>query len=252
MWALFDRLARPFVGLALAVISDFWRLVPRPTDASRVVTPGGSPLHLLLIGSGAAVGYGVLTHELAMPGHLARRLTATTRRGTVVDIVAHGDMTGVGYLEALRTVALSKFDVIVATIGVNEALSVSPIGAWQKNFARIISHINGTASERAQTFFVGVPPIPAIGSYPWILRRIWGRRARMVNAVMAAACARHDRITFVEFAPPNASDADRHRSPDTYRLWAELLVEPIRRTLSSAEPGSDPGPHRERRSPERS
>ena len=55
--------------------------VPRPLDDPRAHASGVDSDRILLFGGGAAVGWGVLSHNLALPGSLARALSDLTGRG---------------------------------------------------------------------------------------------------------------------------------------------------------------------------
>ena len=61
--------------------------LPRPTDATIAHASGNNPDRMLLLGSGPAMGYGVLSHDLALPGQLARQISAASGRGVTVDVV---------------------------------------------------------------------------------------------------------------------------------------------------------------------
>jgi hypothetical protein len=83
--------------------------IPRPTDATQTHSFGTDSDRILVFGSGPAVGWGVLSHDVALPGSLARALSARTGRGADVDVVpnplttirtAHG-ARGTGRAETL-------------------------------------------------------------------------------------------------------------------------------------------------------
>jgi hypothetical protein len=63
------------------------RLV-RPLDGRQGSVAGRRPLRVLLIGSGPVVGWGVGSHDLALPGAVARSLAAAPHRGAGVEVVA--------------------------------------------------------------------------------------------------------------------------------------------------------------------
>jgi hypothetical protein len=48
-----------------------------PRDAGEGVVPGEDPQRVLVMGEATAVGFGVLSHELGMAGHFARRAASS-------------------------------------------------------------------------------------------------------------------------------------------------------------------------------
>lgn len=59
-------IVRPLVRLWLSTSSQSWRALPQPTDSPVVHAAGADPDRVLLIGSGINVGYGVVSHDLAL------------------------------------------------------------------------------------------------------------------------------------------------------------------------------------------
>ena len=55
-----------------------------PRDAPRVAASGPDPDRILLFGSDIFVGRGVLSHDIAFPGYLARTVAKVTGRGVDV------------------------------------------------------------------------------------------------------------------------------------------------------------------------
>jgi hypothetical protein len=125
-----QTLARPLIGLWLGMSRHSWHRSIVANDSPHVHAPGTNPDRVLLAGDGAATGRGVSTHDLGLPGYLARSLTAHTGRATDVDIVVASDMTASKCLVALDGVALDRFDIVVLSLGANEALALTPVDTW--------------------------------------------------------------------------------------------------------------------------
>ena len=60
----------------------------RPADSPQAFVAGRSSLRVLLAGSGPVVGWGVGSHDLGLPGAVARAVAATTGRGVGGDVAA--------------------------------------------------------------------------------------------------------------------------------------------------------------------
>jgi hypothetical protein len=217
-----------------------WALLPQPTDEPFVFTPGRDPDRLLLIGSGPAVGYGVLSHQLGLPGHLVRQLTALTGHPTELEVFARPDLTAASCLNALSAIDLLTLDGIVMLIGANETFALMPVAPWKRHYLRLLDYIEQASSPDLQTFVIAIPPMPAIAAYPHWLARIWDRHSRLLNDAMVKGAREHHRATFVPFTPLPAQDTDRYRSRQTYFNWAELLVGPISEHLARDRPRSGP------------
>ncbi len=114
-------LANPLARFWLAISAQSWRNLPTPSDPPLVHAPGSDSDRVLLLGSGVAVGYGVVSHDLALGGHLARELSALTGRGASVDIVGRGDMAPSNTRTTLAALDLARFDALVLTLGGLEA-----------------------------------------------------------------------------------------------------------------------------------
>jgi hypothetical protein len=224
---LLNAVARPAIGIWLqsAEMSD--PRLPRPDRPQDLEAASHHSDRVLLVGNGAAVGYGVLNHDLSLAGNLGRLLTAKTGRATYVTVVADGDMTAAGVLEALRSADLEPYDAVVATVGINEALRLSSGVRWQRQLERLVAFMLSPAVPKLQFFLVAVPPLDSITAVPRWVGAIVERHTRELNARLAAVCAGHEGVTFVPFHPGPACDVGRYRSTETYREWAQEIVDPI-------------------------
>lgn len=69
------------------------------------------------------MGWGVTTHELGLPGALARAVSAGTNRGCDIDLVAQKEMNAENAHLAAQDRNLERYDGIVVTLGVNDAFA---------------------------------------------------------------------------------------------------------------------------------
>jgi hypothetical protein len=196
----------------------------RPTDAPFAWAPGPNPDRILLFGAGPAMGWGVLTHDLAIPGALARELALHTRRGAEVDVVATRWTVAGTAVESLGTLNLSRYDAIVIMIGVDDARSLGPLAAWRRDIAAILALVAASTSEGTEVFVVGIHPIRSISVFDCLLGGIAGAHAEAMNRVTAELCADQARVTFVPMLAAGAPSEHRFRDAPTYKRWAELLA----------------------------
>lgn len=221
--------------LRTAEMSD--PLLPRPESPDRRPAPDHDADRLLLLGNGPTVGYGVLSHDLSLAGHLGRQLTRETGRPTHVTVLADSALTAGSALAALRSADLEPYDGIVVTVGVNEVLSLSSRSRWRREIVALVRFIRSPAAPLVRTYFVGIPPMRSISTMPRVVEWLTDRHAARLNQVLADVCAAEGRATFVPFAPGRSPDSGGYRSTEVYRSWAAILVEPIAAGLSRDHPG---------------
>lgn len=207
--------------------------LPRPQDAPRTHAPGPDPDRVLLFGSGPAIGYGVLSNDLALPGHLARQLSALTRRGVDVDVVSDPHMTIEGSLALLHDLNLWRYDAIILTVGANNALLLTPTPVWREAVADLLSHLASRVPEHTRVLVVGVPPISAIDSFTTVSGWIADRHGAVLNRETETVAQAFPHFTYVPFAPLARADDVRYRSTETYQQWATVIAEPLGQQLLS-------------------
>ena len=222
------------------VRGTFLRLgdVPRPTDDPRVHASGVDSDRVLLFGSGLAVGWGVLSHDLALPGSLARAISNLTGRGADVDVVAAGEFRAATALRELKRVDLGRYDAVVLMLGINESVVLSPISAWRRDLDALLTYIGESASPRTPTLVVGIPTLTEITRYDRLVAPVIGHHRRALNRATAGLSAHREQVTFIPFNPPAPAHPARYRTTSEYREDARYLAERIAPVLDeAAKPG---------------
>lgn len=215
-------MVRPLVTRWLSSAGTSWLSLPTPSGSTVAVARGINADRLLLVGSGVAVGYGMASHDLALAGQLARRMSEISGRGTRVDVLVTEEMTVPEIREALTRKWLSAVDAIVATPGGFETLLLHSPGAWRRQIAALLDHVTATAPASLHVFLVGLPPLPKIVRMPWWLGYLTKRSERSINAELRLLCASRSNTTFVDFQP--TEPAGRDGTGRTYRHFAELIA----------------------------
>jgi GAF domain-containing protein len=209
--------------------------VPRPLDAPRARAAGREMERVLLFGTGPAVGWGVSTHDLALPGALARAMSAQSGRGTTVDLAARPGLTAADAADFLLTVDLSRYDVVFVIIGVNDAVALTPVRSWREDLGEVLSILDEKTAPDARSFLVGIQPIRSIPVFNSRFGSVANGRARELNDASIALTTELGRTGYVALPAPPPGDPQRYRSPAAYVFWA--------RTLATAL--STPSAHRE-------
>ena len=228
---LLIALVRPLMRAWVASVEGELDSVPRPRDKTQVHAPGLDSDRVLLVGSGPAVGWGVLSHELSLPGALARALSTVTGRGAVVDVVPDPDATAAGGVRLLEANKLWRYDAVVLIIGINDAINLTSPRAWRRSMAALLRYAESASSKSTRIFVVEIPPVRALRIFDALPGRLAERQARRLNRITHTLVADLERTTMVPFEPISIPTPNRYRSPEEYRSWAELLVPTIAESL---------------------
>jgi len=240
--AVRETLRRTLVPLMRAWTADVdrrFRGVPLPLDAPQAHSPGIDSDRILIVGGGSAVGWGVLSHTLALPGALARALTAQSGRGAYVDVSADSHMTVANAESWIEFDRLWRYDTIVLTLGFRDAGRLTPTRVWRRDLTALLQRILAASSVDTQVFVAGITPFASLAAFRTVLGAVAGRHAAALNTVSAAVCAATERVSYVAIpaAPERASG--RFRSATDYELTAGVLVEAM---MSSRAPADDHHP----------
>ena len=195
---------------------------------------------MLVFGAGPAVGRGVSSHELALPGALARALTAKTGRGTDVDVLCDPSFDIRNAADTLRTALLWRYDAVVLTLGANDAMAFTSIRVWEKRLASLLAEITALTPPRMELFVIGIQPIRSIPGFDSPLGGVVGRHAEKMNRVSSALCSGHAQVTFVPLAALPKQKGERYRSPGGYTRWGREMATTMAPALDVLKPGNAP------------
>jgi lysophospholipase L1-like esterase len=208
--------------------------LPEPPGCRAGTTGHGSLVRLLVAGDSGAAGVGAPTQEQALCGHLVRRLG---RHHTVQwCVLAVNGLDSPGLLRLLQDTPSEHFDVVVLSMGANDATRLcAPLqwARWQTRLAELID----LRFAPALLVHSAVPPMHACLALPQPLRWFMGHWARQMNQSLAgvlneqAGRAMHwhpETTTSVGMAADGI-----HPSAKGYALWAAGLS---RRILAARAP----------------
>ncbi len=174
--------------------------MPRPEDAPRAQAPGVDPDRILVFGNGAAVGRGVRSHDVALPGQLARRLSNLTGRGVDVDAVADAALTIRTAAPAVPAATLGDYDAIVVIVGVSDALRLTSVAAWRRGMLELLDAVDADARPGTELVMVGIHRPSTITAFSVREAGVVDRHAARLDAVTRMICDARARTHFVE--PP--------------------------------------------------
>jgi len=205
----------------------------RPVGGRQAFVAGRRPLRVLLLGSGPAAGWGVGSHDLALPGALARALAACTGRGAVVDVVPHAS-AGVRRLRRmLRAAAPERYDAVVLSGTIADGAWVADSRHWGAGLRELLADAR---AEGARTVvWLGVPSLRTIRPFDSRFAQSAQDCVEQLNTVARDVCRETGALFVPLSAPPRVEDDNGHGTPADYLFWAREIVDVLTPALQEHE-----------------
>ena len=226
---MFETVRAALVTRWLAGSRRSWQSLPVPSGPPAAYRDGPDPDRVLLFGSGIAMGYGVGSHDLALAGQIAHRVSDLTRRGVRVDVVAAESLSSQDVLDHLTVSRLRALDAVILTPGSLAHVILMPVARWRQVIEEQLDHFAASAPASLRVVFVAVPEISQILVAPRLLGYLGDRSARTLNRELERLCAARDYVTFVPFLPLKRTDLAE--TGDAYREWAGLIAPAVATAL---------------------
>ncbi len=209
--------------------------IPRPSDSSPATTSGPYPDKILLLGNGALAGWGVRSHNDAIPGHLARALTSRTRHPAEVHLRMDHTITITTIASLLVNVEMAEFDAIVIVCGASDALQLLPPHKWDTAMRTLIQTLVLATPEPTEVIIVGIQPPSTVPVFHLPEGGAVDEQATLFNTLTIAHCT--GRVHFLppprlpeigpRSAPASTATGEEQRVSDGYRVWAESMADRI-------------------------
>ncbi len=202
----------------------------------------GELLKVLVVGDSGAAGVGVQLMDEGLCGQLVARLSDEY----TVDwkVIAINGLDSPGMIELLEEEAADEFDVVVVSLGANDATSLCPPDQWSQLQETVADLIKRQFSPRVLVHSA-VPPMHACLALPQPLRWFMGCWAgemnrRLTNAVQTKQLISDRRLCkrTVHWHPETTttfgmSEDGIHPSALGYAVWAQTLSTHIRAHLKA-------------------
>jgi len=230
-----DRLSasrRLAARLRLLRVGGVRQGLARPTDSPQAFVAGRASLRVLLAGSGPVVGWGVGSHDLALPGAVARAVGATTGRGVVVDVVADPSAGVRRLARLLRSAEVGRYDVVILSATVADTVRMVQPTRWGARVEALIREVH--ASGAPIVAWLGAQPIRSLPPYDDEFAAFVQVHAERLNRAAAAACVAAGAI-FVPLPASPQAESGRHRSPADYLFWARRIADTLAPVLIGHE-----------------
>jgi hypothetical protein len=222
-----------------------------PIDPPRAHASGPDPDRILLFGSDMFVGRGVLSHEVGLPGHLARAISRETGRGVDVHVKAYPSLTMEEAVPAARLLELARYDAVVISLGFTDAMSETSLTQWAAKLEELLQIMLSGITASARVFVIASPDPTLMPAF----RSRGGRRIARTcfdfNTRSREVVDEFERATFVPFPAQQESQTDRLHTARSFESFANTLAPPLVDHLEveflEGAPRSEPIPSEERR-----
>ena len=201
--------------------------VETPTDIPRVHASGLDPDRILLFGSDIFVGRGVLSHEVAFPGYLARSIARKTGRGVDVVIEAHSSLTIEEAVAKARMLELHRYDAVMVDLGLADALGGTPPGKWAAQLEVLLQILTSGVSASAQVFFIESPDPTIVPAFRCGHGHAVADALSRFNVRSQEVIDGFDKATLVSFPVQREKPTDRLHTARTFEGFARTLTPPV-------------------------
>jgi len=222
--AIGARLLAPGMMLWRAAREQSITHVARPEDSPQSTVAGPDKLSVLVFGSGPAFGWGVRSHDLALPGSLARALAARTGRGVQVDLRSERTMTVATAGRLLGDLALARYDAIIIVFSIKDALELTPVRRWRRQLGALIDQLERESAPGTPVIIGGIQAVRSIPAYDSGLGEIANSHAQRLNRATEALVRERGRFFFEPLVIPAGRRSARHRESGDYVYWAKALA----------------------------
>jgi len=190
---------------------------PSPWEGER---PGPSPLSILGVGDSTIAGVGVKDPLHGLVPQFSLALHEKTQRGVSWRSVGESGATSKDILGRFLAPALSSpADVVIVSLGANDAKDLKPLGATVSRFERLLKVL----------LFSSLPAFYLFPTLPQPLRAIIYAHAQAIERSIRPII---ESFPFAMMSPPPTGYHDTffavdgfHPSEDGYRDWARFALE---------------------------
>jgi hypothetical protein len=207
-----------------------------PNDPPISHGSGPAPDRVLVIGGPVVRGVGVASYDLALSGHLARKLALLTGRGVDVETRAVDHFDSYEAAALLKTEDLQRFDAVLLMLGMQEVVSLRSSRQWRGDIQRLLVTIGATVPHGPPVLIAGLPAFAKAMNLPAFASTWLAHRIERQNAETQQACLESGSAQFIPFDPKRAGVEHGRDPAGVYESWATTLVPPLADALAAAAP----------------
>jgi hypothetical protein len=168
-----------------------------------------------------------LSHELGLPGHLARQLRHLTGRGQIIDVVRNNKPITRSIPSEIASQPLWRFDAVVIILASPHLMWSFRSPNWRADVIKLVEELDRNSSVGTSIVIAGPPPRRRPSGFLGFTAP--GSRGRTLTDTLTEQCAKSERVQYVEL--PDDRDPDRDRDRDrilhsslTYQAWAQVIA----------------------------
>lgn len=187
-------------------------------------------LYLLHIGESTVAGVGVENLQQGFTYQLARQLSQQLQHP--VHWQAIGENGAKTRDITAKIQHMTKADIIVITLGVNDITGLTSLKKWQADLNTLLQHVNPAG--KSQVFFTQVPNMARFPALPGLLAKALGLRSRMFNLALSRLCDRTGAgllATEENFAANLMAQDGYHPNAQGYARWAESVSQQLLKSI---------------------
>jgi hypothetical protein len=203
-------------------------IVPSPLDEPTIRAKGDDPDLVLIVGNGTAHGWGVTTHQLALPGQLARELQRTSGRPCSVHYIGDDRMSIADALDRMADHDLSIYDVVIVIFGVSDAIQLTPEKRWDRDLRELLDGLGARSKFSAQFLLCGIQPLRSIITLDSALGGIADVHAERLNRITQSIAAGSDDTVYYPLTAAKFEEGKPFGSASLYRARAVEIGEEVR------------------------
>jgi lysophospholipase L1-like esterase len=198
---------------------------PKPWSGKVV---GPSPLRLLVLGDSTVVGVGADSIDEALPGNLARELSARWTCGINYTAIGESGATADELLERyIDEATANEYDFIFLSVGCNDALQLRSRRAFGRDVRELLRRLRG-ASPTATILMSSLPAFNRFALFPKLLRKRLYLHSQSLEAEARAIVEKSGDI--MSPPPPPYPDGffsidQFHPSAQGYHDWARFAID---------------------------
>lgn len=188
---------------------------------------GGSDVKLLAIGESTVAGLGARTHEMALTGQFAHRLSERVEKSVRWTVIGKNGVTARRTIDELvPLIPDESFDYILVGLGGNDVMKLSSPRKWRRDMTELIGILRERNPE-ALIFLSNCPVIKVSPAIPQPIKFILWELSKLHDANVRQFTASMDNV-FYYHQPRAVSEgffADGiHPSEKGYAEWTEAMM----------------------------
>lgn len=196
-------------------------------DTTGMVGEGEDPVELLVLGESTVAGLGAKTHETALAGQFALRLSERIGRPVRWTAVGKNGVTAQRTIEELvPLVPHKKFDYILLGLGGNDVMKLSSPVKWRREMVRLIGILR-EKSPHSTIFMTNCPAINLSPAMPHPIKFLLWELSKMHQANAKEFTAAMERVFYYNqpsIVPAGFFADGIHPSELGYAAWAESMM----------------------------